>query len=131
MSLSGCYVLSPETKLTISNHANADDNYYIQIRFHALYEYEGVYFLDDPYYSLHINNGGFIPLMEHPGSPNYGGLVELRPSESVTISLFEYAIIRDYYTGEEFVTYDLLVLVPELYDPDTELCYQVYYGFAY
>lgn len=130
VSLDGCFVLSQGTQLTVSNLANADDNCYIQIRLYLLMGYNGTYGLDGPYYSLLTKNGGFVQLMQISPS-DFEDRVMLRPGESVTFSLSEYATIYDYDTGEEVGTFDLLVLSPELIYSETGQGEQAYYGFVF
>ena len=71
--------------------------------------------------------------MSNYQSPEYGGLVQLRPGESVTFSISEYVTAYD-ETGEELFTFDLLVLSARLYYPDAGqygTTYATYYGFVY
>ena len=132
VSLDGCYVLSPEAQLTVSNLANADNNCYIDdILLWTLSEYDGYdYYLDNLYFYHLTNNKGFIPHMMYQ-SPEYGGPVQLCPGESVTFSISEYVTLYDEETGEAFLTYDLLVLGLNLYDPDAGQSWTAYYGFVY
>ena len=132
-SLDGCFTLSPETQLTISNLANADDNCYIDdicLWTDTYYDSdENSCYLDGLYFYHLTNNDGFIAHMMYR-DPEYGGPVQLRPGESVTLLLSEYRTLADEF-GEVFITYDLLVLAVSLTYPDAGQSEIVYYGFTF
>ena len=132
-SLDGCFALSLETQLTISNLANADDNCYIDdicLWTDTYYDSdENHCYLDGLYFHHLTNNGGFIAHMMYR-DPEYGGPVQLRPGESVTLLLSEYRTLADEF-GEVFLTYDLLVLSVSLTYPDVGQSEIVYYGFTF
>lgn len=132
VSLDGCFALSQDSQLTISNLAGADEDCYITISLYTSIKYDEACYLDPMYVLPLTNNAGFILAMNGAtSSPEYGGVMQLRPGESVTFSLYEYWNIYDYYTGEEVGTYDLLALSIVLYYPETQQSEQAYYGFVY
>ena len=135
MTLDGCYTLSQDAQLTVSNLAGAGENCYITISLYTSFEYNGACYLDQMYALPLTNNAGFILGMNGATtSPEYGGAVELRPGESVTFSLSEYAAAYDVETGEEVFKYDFLTLSLGLHYPDVGeygTTYTAYYCFVY
>ena len=122
VDLNGYSVLSQDTQLTVSNLAGADENCFILIYLYECYKnQDGSYNTRAEGVGYYLTDSGKFRVTSADLEAEFGeSLVELRPGESVTFSIFGYEA-------------DLLLLTPALIYPttDSDQRWPADYGFVY